>query len=443
MRRPKRWTVLLMVAAAVAMVLAAACGGGGGTKKETPAPGGTATAAASPTPQQDVKKYDPGASDTEIKIGSCQAYSGPAAAYGTFGKTIEAYFKMVNEQGGVNGRKISFISYDDQFSPDKTVQCARTLVEQDKVLLLFATLGTPTNTAIWDYMNQQKIPHLFLGSGATKWGADPKARPWTMGWLPPYHAETALYAEYLRKEKPTAKIAVLYQNDDLGRDYVEGLKKALGDQYSRIVVKEATYATTDASVNAQIAQLRESGADTFVLVATPKFAVQALVSAAQLGWNPLVLLTSVSTSIPAVMKPAMDQGGAAAVSNVVTSFYLKDPGDPEWSTDPGMGAYFDFMKKYYPSGNQYDVFNVSGYTVAKALVEGVLKRAGNDLTRENIMKQATSIQGLRLETLLPGILVNTAPDDYYPIEALQLAKFDPGKGQWIRFGEVIDVSKKK
>lgn len=433
--------LLLVAAASLALV---ACGGDDEEEAATPTrPAGetaTATAAASPTA---VKAYDEGASDTEIKIGSCYPYSGPAAAYGTIGKAIEAYFKMVNEMGGVNGRKITFLTQDDQYSPDKTVQCVRQHVEQNKVLFIFNTLGTPSNTAIWDYLNQQKIPHIFVATGATKWGENPEAHPWTMGWQPYYQAESAIYVEYLNKEKPNAKVAILYQNDDYGKDYVEGFKKALGNKYSQVVVKEATYATTDASVAPQVSQLKESGADVFYLVATPKFAVQALVTAAQIGWKPLILLNSVSSSIPAVMKPAMDQAGAAAVSNVVTTFYIKDPADPEWANDPAIKEYLDFMKKYYPDGNPNDGFNVYAYSVAKTLVEGVLKRAGDNLTRKNIMEMATSIKDLRIDTLLPGILINTSKTDYYPIEAEQLAKFDPANSRWVRFGEVIDISKKR
>jgi len=447
MRKPKRWTALLALLAAVAMVLAAACGGDDDDdKKETPAPGGAATAAASPTQQQDVKKYDTGASDTEIKIGSCYPFSGPAAAYGTIGKVIEAYFKMVNEQGGVNGRKITFITQDDQYSPDKTVQCVRTLVEQEKVLFIFNTLGTPSNTAIWDYLNQQKIPHIFVATGASKWGADPKSHPWTLGWQPDYQSESAIYVEWLSKEKPNAKVAILYQNDDYGKDYVEGFKKALGAKASQVIVKEATYATTDASVSAQVTQLKESGADTFFLVATPKFATQALITATQVGWKPTILLNSVSQSIPAVLDPAAQQG--ADLSNIITTIYIKDPGDPQWANDKAIQDYKAFMKKYYPDGNPNDGFNVYGYSVAQTLVEGVLKRAGNNLTRENILKQATSIKDLRIETLLPGILINTSPldspePDYYPIQAEQLAKYNPSAKKWDLFGEVIDVSKKK
>lgn len=446
MRKPKRWTALLMLVAAVAMVLAAACGGDDDDdKKETPAPGGQTPAAASPTPQQDVKKYDPGASDTEIKIGGIYPFSGPVAAYGTIGKTVEAYFKMVNEQGGINGRKITFITKDDQYSPDKTVQAARELVEQEKVLFIFNPLGTPPNSAIWDYMNQQKVPQLFVATGASKWGADPKSRPWTIGWQPDYVSESAIYVEWLSKEKPNAKVAILYQNDDYGKDYVEGFKKALGAKASQVIVKEATYATTDASVNAQVAQLKESGADTFFLVATPKFATQALITATQIGWKPTIILNSVSQSIPAVLDPAAQQG--ADLSNIISTFYIKDPGDPQWANDKAIQDYKAFMQKYYPAGNVNDGFNVYGYAVAQTLVE-VLKKAGNNLTRENIMKQATSIKDLRIDVLLPGILINTSPvdspePDYYPIQAMQLAKFNPSAKKFDLFGEVIDVSKKK
>lgn len=447
MRKPKRWTALLMLFAAVAMVLAAACGGDdddddGGT---TPPAGGTTAAGQTPTQQQDVKKYDPGASDTEIKIGGVYPFSGPVAAYGTIGKAVEAYFKMVNEQGGINGRKITFITKDDQYSPDKTVQAVRELVEQEKVLLIFNTLGTPSNTAIWDYLNQQKIPHLFVATGASKWGADPKSRPWTIGWQPDYQSESAIYVEWLAKEKPNAKVAILYQNDDYGKDYVEGFKKALGAKASQVIVKEATYATTDASVNAQVAQLKESGADTFFVVATPKFATQALVAATQVGWKPTILLNSVSQSIPSVLDPAAQQG--ADLSNIISTFYIKDPGDPQWANDPAIKAYKDFMAKYYPSGNVNDGFNVYGYAVAQTLVE-VLKKSGNNLTRENIMKQATSLKDLRIDVLLPGILINTSPvdsatPDYYPIQAEQLAKYNPSAKKFDLFGEVIDIGKKK
>ncbi|WP_322818591.1 ABC transporter substrate-binding protein [Tepidiforma sp.] len=444
MRTRNRWTALLMLFAAVAMVLAAACGGDDDDDTgESPTAGQTAPAGQTPA-QTEKPKYDTGASDTEIKIGGIYPFSGPAAAYGTIGKTVEAYFKMVNEQGGINGRKITFITKDDAYSPDKTVQAARELVEQEKVLFIFNTLGTPPNTAIWDYLNQQKIPQLFVATGASKWGADPKTHPWTIGWQPDYQSESAIYVEWLNKEKPNAKVAILYQNDDYGKDYVEGFKKALGTKASSVIVKEATYATTDASVSAQVTQLKESGADTFFLVATPKFATQALVTATQVGWKPTILLNSVSQSIPAVLDPAAQQG--ADLSNIITTFYIKDPGDPQWANDKAIQDYKAFMQKYYPEGNVNDGFNVYGYSVAQTLVH-VLKQAGNNLTRENIMKQATSIKDLRIDTLLPGILINTSPvdsptPDYYPIQAEQLAKYNPGAKKFDLFGQVIDTGKK-
>lgn len=444
MRTRNRWTALLMLFAAVAMVVAAACGGDDDDDTgKTPAAGETAPAGQTPA-QTEKPKYDTGASDTEIKIGGIYPFSGPAAAYGTIGKAAEAYFKMVNEQGGINGRKITFITKDDAYSPDKTVQAARELVEQEKVLFLFNTLGTPPNTAIWDYLNQQKVPQLFVATGASKWGADPKTHPWTMGWQPDYQSESAIYVEWLNQEKPNAKVAILYQNDDYGKDYVEGFKKALGTKASSVIVKEATYATTDASVSAQVTQLKESGADIFFLVATPKFATQALVTATQIGWKPTILLNSVSQSIPAVLDPAAQQG--ADLSNIITTFYIKDPGDPQWANDKAIQDYKAFMQKYYPEGNVNDGFNVYGYSVAQTLVH-VLKQAGNNLTRENIMKQATSIKDLRIDTLLPGILINTSPvdsakPDYYPIQAEQLAKYNPGAKKWDLFGQVIDTSKK-
>jgi branched-chain amino acid transport system substrate-binding protein len=446
MRTRNRWTALLMLFAAVAMVFAAACGGDDDDDSgKTPESSGTTAAGQTPTGQDDVKKYDTGASDTEIKIGGTYPFSGSLAAYGTIGKAIEAYFKMVNEQGGINGRKITFITKDDAYSPDKTVQAVRELVEQEKVLFIFNTLGTPPTTAVWDYLNQQKVPQLFVATGASTWGADPKSHPWTLGWQPDYQSECAIYVEWLNKEKPNAKVAILYQNDPYGKDYLEGFKKALGAKASSVIVKEATYASTDASVNAQVAQLKESGADTFFLVATPRFATQALVAATQIGWKPTIILNSVSQSIPTVIDPAAQQG--ADLSNIISTFYIKDPGDPQWANDKAIQDYKAFMAKYYPEGNVNDGLNVYGYSVAQTLVH-VLKQAGNNLTRENILKQATSIKDLRIETLLPGILINTSPvdsakPDYYPIEAMQLAKYNPSAKKWDLFGEVIDVSQKR
>ncbi|MFQ5380363.1 MAG: ABC transporter substrate-binding protein [Dehalococcoidia bacterium] len=434
MRGHSSWAALLMLLAAAVATFAVACGDDDD--------GGEATAtsgAETPTKATEAPQYDVGASDTEIKIGGIYPFSGPAAAYGTIGKVVEAYFNKVNEEGGVNGRQLKFVTLDDQYSPDKTVQAARQLVEQEKVLFLFNTLGTPTNTAIWDYLNQQEVPHIFVATGASKWGADPSTHPWTLGWQPDYQSESAIYAKYLRENKPGAKVGILFQNDDYGKDYVEGFKKALGADADSVIVKEVNYATTDASVSAQVAQLKESGADVFFLVATPKFAVQALVSASQIGWKPFILLNSVSVSVPAVMTPAIEQGGEDAVSNVITTFYIKDPGDPAWADDPGMNAYFDFMDEYFPEGNKIDAFNVYAYSVATTLLH-VLEQCGDNLTRDNVVTQATSVKDLRVDTLLPGILINTGPDDYYPIQAEQIATFNPSTQQWELQGDIIDVS---
>ncbi|GAB4328209.1 MAG: ABC transporter substrate-binding protein [Dehalococcoidia bacterium] len=439
--KPTKFRSLLLLVVAFLSLAIFACGDddddddtGGPTATATQPPAGeTATAT------ETVKQYDVGVSDTEIKIGNTIPYSGPAAAYGTIGKALEAYFKKVNEEGGINGRKIVFVTRDDQYSPDKTVQAVRELVEQEKVFAVFQTLGTPPNSAIWDYLNQQEVPHLFVATGASKWGADPELHPWTMGWQPTYVAESKIYVEYLRREKPGAKVAILYQNDDYGKDYLDGFKEGLGADAASTIVAELNYAVTDASVNAQVAQLKESGADVFFLVATPKFATQALVAAAQIGWEPLILLNSVSSSIPAVVQPAMEQAGEKAVSNVVTTFYIKDPGDPQWADDPAIKEYLAFMEEYYPEGNPLDGFNVYGYSVAQTIAH-VLEQCGDNLTRENLLAQATNIKDLRIDTLLPGILINTSPTDYYPIEAEQLAKFNPAEKKWDLFGEVIDVS---
>jgi ABC-type branched-subunit amino acid transport system substrate-binding protein len=375
------------------------------------------------------KKYDPGASDTEIKIGNTNPYSGPASAYGTIGKTIAAYWKMVNEQGGVNGRKINFISYDDAYSPPKTVEMARKLVEQDQVLFLFQTLGTPSNTAIHKYMNAQKVPQSFVATGATKWN-DPRNFPWTMGWQPNYQTEAKIYAQYVLKNKPNAKIAVLYQNDDYGKDYLKGFRDGLGDKAKTMIVKEVSYETSDPTVDSQIIQLQASGADTFFNITTPKFAAQAIRKAYDIGWKPLHLLNNVSSSVGSVLKPA----GLDKSVGILTTVYGKDPTDPAWDKDAGMNKWRAFMKKYYPEGSLIDGSNVYGYGVAQTLHQ-VLKQAGDNLTRENIMKQAASLKDFETDTALPGIKINTTPTDFAPIQQMQLAKFD-GK-TWVRFGEIM------
>ena len=387
---------------------------------------GMALCAAEPAAAQ--KKYDVGATDTEIKIGQTMPYSGPASAYATIGRAESAYFQMINEQGGVNGRRINMLSLDDGYSPPKTVEQIRRLVEQDQVLLIFQSLGTPSNTAIQKYLNAQKVPQLFAATGATKWG-DPKNFPWTMGWQPSYHAEAVIYAKYIMQNKPAAKIAVLYQNDDYGKDYLNHLRLGLGAKVS-MIVREASYEVTDPSVDSQIVALQASGADTLFVFATPKFAAQAIRKTYDIGWKPLEFVNTVSSSVAAVLQPA----GLDKSIGIITAQYMKDPTDPQWSKEKSFLDWVGWMKKYYPQGDLADILNVYGYSAAQTLVH-VLKQCGDDLTRENIMRQAASIKNLELPLLLPGMRINTSPTDFYPIEQMQLGRFD-GK-RWVLFGELI------
>jgi len=383
---------------------------------------------AAATPASAQKKYDTGASDAEIKIGNIMPYSGPASAYGVIGKTEEAYFNKVNAEGGINGRKIKFISYDDGYSPPKAVEQARKLVESDGVLLIFQSLGTPSNTAIQKYMNAKKVPQLFVATGATKWG-NPSAFHWTMGWQPPYQAESRIYAKYILDNYPNGKIGILYQNDDYGKDYVKGLKDGLGSKASMIVA-EVPYETSDPTVDSQIVKLKASGADIFFNVATPKFAAQAIKKVAEIGWKPLQIVNNVSASAGAVLKPA----GLDNSKGVLSTAYLKDPTDASWKDDPAFKTWSAFMDKYYPGGDRTDSNTVYGYLTAQTLVQ-VLKQCGDDLTRENVMKQAASLKDLKLDMLLPGVAINTSPTDYYPLEQLQMEKFDGER--WQRFGPVM------
>ena len=375
------------------------------------------------------KKYDPGASDTEIKVGNTNPYSGPASAYGAIGKSIAAYIKMVNDQGGVNGRKINWISYDDGYSPPKTVEMARKLVEQDQVLFLYQTLGTPSNTAIHKYMNMKKVPQLHVATGATKWN-DPKEYHWTMGWQPNYQDEAKVYARHILQTRPNAKIAILYQNDDYGKDYLKGFEDGLGKDHLNMIVAKASYEVAEPTVDSQILQLKASGADTFFNIATPKFAAQAIRAAYDSGWKPVQYVNNVSASVGAVMAPA----GLEKSKGVITTAYLKDPVDKVWANDPAIKQFDAWRTKYDPEGAREDVNVIYGYTVGHALVQ-VLKQCGDNLTRENVMKQAASMKDFRIDTLLPGITVTTSDVDYAPLQAVQLQRFD-GK-QYELFGQVI------
>ena len=374
------------------------------------------------------KKYDDGVTDTEIKIGNTNPYSGPASSYAAIARTIDAYFKAVNEAGGINGRKIKFISLDDGYSPPKTVEVVRQLVEQDKIFALFQPLGTPCNTAIHKYMNQRKVPQLFVATGASKWG-DPKNFPWTMGFQPDYHTEAVIYAKHILANVKDAKIAVLHQNDDYGRDYLGGFKEGLGKEAGRIV-RTVTYEATDPTVDSQIIQLKDSGANVFFNVSAPKAAAQGIRKAAEIDWKPVHYLNNVSASVAAVMKPA----GFDNAQGIITAAYIMDATDKAWDNNEEMKAWRAWMDKNMPQANKADANHIYGYAVA-ALMTETLKRCGNDMTRANLMKQAASFQKYRLPLLLPGITVSTSPTDFYPIQAVQLQRF---KGEtWELFGEVM------
>jgi branched-chain amino acid transport system substrate-binding protein len=365
------------------------------------------------------KKYDPGASDTEIKVGNIMPYSGPLSAYALIGRTQAAFFRMINEQGGINGRKINFISYDDAFSPPKTVEQARKLVESDEVLLIFESLGTPTNNAIQKYLDQKKVPQLFVATGATKFG-DPKNFPWTMGWQPTYQTEGHIYARYILENLPNGKIGILYQNDDSGRDYLKGLKDGLGAEASkRMIVAELPYDPSDPTVDSQVVALKTLGADIFFDEASPKFAAQAIRKAAEIGWKPTLFLASVSNSVGSVLKPA----GLENSKGILSSAYLKDPTDPTWKNDPAIKQWSEFMDKYFPEGDKSSSFTVYAYATAQSFVQ-VIKQCGDELTRENVMKQATNLKNFEVGLLLPGIKINTGPNDYFPIEQMQMSRFN-------------------
>ena len=374
------------------------------------------------------KSYDNGVSDTEIKIGNIMPYSGPASAYAVIGKAEEAYFNKVNADGGVNGRKIKFISYDDAYSPPKTVEQARKLVESDNVLLIFGSLGTSTNGAIRKYMNEKKVPQLFVASGASKWN-DPKQYPWTMGWQPSYASEAKIYAKYIMKEKPDAKIGVLYQNDDFGKDYLKGLRDGLGAKASMIVLEES-YDTSEPAVDEHVVKLKAAGADVLISITTPKFAAQAIKKAAEINWHPIQILSNVSASVGGVIEPA----GFEVSQGILSASYTKDGSDPQWNADDGMKKFYNFLAQYHPKANKLDAGVVFGYAAAQTMVK-VLQMCGDDLTRDNIMKQAAQMKDFAPDTLLPGIKINTAPDNFAPIEQLKMMRF---KGRtWELFGDII------
>jgi branched-chain amino acid transport system substrate-binding protein len=379
---------------------------------------------------QGAKSYAPGVTDSEIKIGQTMPYSGPASAYGAIGRAEMAYFRMVNDQGGVNGRKINMISLDDGYAPPKTLEQTRRLVEQEQVAIIFSTLGTPTNTAIRKYLNEQKVPQLFIATGGSQFG-DPGHFPWTMPFAPPnYRTEGSIYGAYILANKPDAKVAVLYQNDDLGKDLLNGLKDGLGAEADKRIVATATYEVTDPQIDSQIVALKGSGADTLLTAATPKFAAQSIRNVYDLGWRPLHFLDYAGNAVSAVLKPA----GFEKAIGIISTSYLKDPTDPRWKDDQGYKDWLAWMNAYNRDGDPAEVYNVVGYTYAMLLVE-VLKECGSDLSRDSIMKHAASLHGVTLPMLQPGIVLNTSPTDYFPVKQMRPVKFD---GQtWVPFGELM------
>jgi len=376
------------------------------------------------------KKYDSGATDTEIKIGQTVPFSGPASAYASIGKAQAAYFKMINDQGGVNGRKINLIQYDDAYSPPKAVEQVRKLVEDDEVLLTFQIIGTPSNAAVQKYLNAKKVPQMFAATGASKF-TDPKNFPWTLGFNPNYFVEGRIYGQYILKEHPDAKVGVLYQNDDLGKDYLNGIKAGLGDKAAKMIVAEASYEVSDPTIDSQVLKIKDAGADLFFSASTPKQAAQAIKKIAELGWHPIHIVDINATSVGAVLQPA----GLDASKGLISTNYGKDPGDPQWKDDAGMKRYFEFMAKYYPDGDKNSNFNTYGYSTAQLMVH-VLKQCGDDLTRENVLKQATNLKNVELDLALPGIKGNTAPNDYRVNKQLQMMKFNGER--WELFGPILE-----
>jgi branched-chain amino acid transport system substrate-binding protein len=390
---------------------------------------GSAALALAPSIGRAQDKYDPGVTDKEIKLGHTNPYSGPASVYGVIGKGIAAYWNMVNEAGGINGRKVNFITYDDGYQPPKTVEMVRKLVEDDRVFAVFQLLGTPTNTAVHKYINQKKVPHLFVATGASKWG-NPKEFPWTMGWQPDYHTEAGIYAKHIMASNPNAKVGMLYQNDDAGKDYLSGLIAGFGKDKDKFLVKTVSHEVTDPTVDSQIIQLKDSGADVFFNQATPKFAAQAIRKIADLGWKPAHYLANVAASVGSTLKPA----GFDNSTGIISAAYLKDPTDPQWANAADFIEWKAFMGKYMPGANLSDFWYAYAYSVS-ATMHHVLTQCGNDLTRTNLMKQAASMKKVVIPLLLPGITMNTSATDFYPLQAMQLQRFDGTT--WKLFGDVI------
>jgi len=382
-----------------------------------------------PWPARAAKNYGPGVTDSEIKIGNTGPYSGPLSNASPIPISMAAYFKMINEQVGINGRKITFISDDDSYSPPKTVEMTRKLVESDNVLFTAGQLGTPTNSAIWHYMNEKKVPQLFVSTGATKWD-DPKDHPWTMGFFVSYQAEGRIYAAYILQNKPDAKIGVLYQNDDFGKDYLKGVVDGLGDKAASMIKMKTSYETTDTTVDSQILELHAAGCDVLITVAIPKFGAQAIKKVGEIAWKPLHILNGIASSVGVTLKPA----GLENAKDIISDNSFKDPTDPEWQNDAGYKSWSAFMDKYYPTGDKTDQQNVYGQSIAATTVQ-MLKQCGDDLTRENVMKQAASLQNLELPMLLPGIMVNTSPTNFAPIRQAQMRRFDGER--YVPFGPVL------
>jgi branched-chain amino acid transport system substrate-binding protein len=383
------------------------------------------------SPAEAQKSYDVGANDAEIRIGNIMPYSGPASAFGVIGKTEAAYFDKINSEGGINGRKIKFISYDDAYSPPKAVEQVRKLVEQDEVLLIFNPLGTPSNSAIQKYLNQSKVPQIFIASGATKWG-DPEHFPWTMGWIPTYQAEGRAYASFILQNKPDGKIGVLYQNDDFGKDYLKGLRDGLANKAEAMIVAAESYEVSEPTIDSHIVKLKAAGVDTVFYVTTPKFSAQAIKKVAEMGWKPLQFLNGTSFSVASTIKPA----GIENAQGIISSTYGMDPTDQQWKEEPAMKEWLDFMDKWNPKGDKTDASNLFAYNVARTLVQ-VLRQCGDDLTRANVMKQAANLKDYQSGTLLPGVKIDTSPTDFFPLEQLQLMRFE-GES-WKLFGPIKDV----